>query len=162
MIVVADTTPISELAKVGYLNLLYELFERVIIPQEVYSELTTGNHPAVEIVSTLSWLEVVQIRNPKQVKVLQSTSNLDLGEVAAMILAEELKADQLLIDERAARRVAKTRQLPIIGTVGILILAKQRGLIDRVQPILDGMIKNGTRIGERLYMQALILSQENQ
>lgn len=96
MIVVADTTPISELAKVGYLNLLYELFQQVIIPQEVYSELITGNHPAAEIVSTLSWLEVDQIRDPKQVKVLQSTSNLDLGEVAAIILAEELQADQLL------------------------------------------------------------------
>ena len=162
MIVVADTTPISELAKVGYLDLLYELFEQVILPQEVYSELTTGNHSATEIVSTLSWLKVEQISDPKQVKVLRLTSNLDLGEVAAIILAEELKADQLLIDERAARRVAKTRQLPIIGTVGILILAKERGLIDRVKPILDAMIKNGTRIGERLYLQALILSQENE
>ena len=162
MIVVSDTTPISELAKVGYLHLLYELFEQVLIPQEVYSELATGNHPATEMVSTLSWLEVGQIKDPKQLKALQSTSNLDLGELAAIILAEELQAEQLLIDERAARRVAKTRQLPIIGTVGILILAKQRGLIDHVQPILDEMIENGTRIGERLYMQALILSQENQ
>lgn len=99
MIVVADTTPISELAKVGYLDLLYELFKQVIIPQEVYSELTTGNHPAAEMVSTLSWLKVEQISDPKQVKVLRLTSNLDLGEVAAIILAEELKADQLLIDE---------------------------------------------------------------
>lgn len=162
MIVVSDTTPISELAKVGYLDLLYELFEQVIIPQAVYSELTTGNHPAAEMVSTLSWLEVGQISDPKQVKVLQLTSNLDLGEVAAIILAEELKADQLLIDERAARRVAKTKQLPVIGTVGILILAKERGLIDEMKPILDAMINNGTRIGERLYLQALILSQENE
>ena len=161
MIVVSDTTPISELAKVGYFNLLYKLFEQVIIPQEVYSEITTGNHPAAEIVSTFSWLKVSQIKNPKRVKTLQLTSNLDLGETAAIILAEELKADQLLIDERAARRVAKSRQLPVIGTVGILILAKERGLIDNVKPILDSMIKNGTRIGERLYMQALILSREN-
>jgi len=161
MIVVSNTTPISELAKVGYLHLLYDLFEKVLIPQEVYSELTTGNHPAVGIVSNLDWLEVRNIGNTQQIQRLRLTSNLDLGEVAAIILAEELKVDQLLIDERAARRVAMKRQLPVIGTAGILVLAKQRGLIKSVKTILDGMIANGTRIGERLYMQVLVLAKEN-
>jgi len=149
-----------ELVKVGYLYLLYELFEQVLIPQEVYAELTTGNHPAVKIVSNLSWLEVRQIKNAEQINSFRLSYNLDLGEIAAIILAEELNADQLLIDEKAARRVAKTRRLPIIGTVGILVLAKKRGLIENVQTILDKMIENGTRIGRRLYLQALILAEE--
>ncbi|AFZ51948.1 DUF3368 domain-containing protein [Dactylococcopsis salina] len=76
-------------------------------------------------------------------------------------ISELVKVGYLLIDEKAARRVAKTRQLPIIGTVGILVLAKKRGLIENVQTILDKMIENGTRIGRRLYLQALILAEED-
>ncbi|NER48974.1 MAG: DUF3368 domain-containing protein [Symploca sp. SIO1A3] len=161
MIVVSDTTPISELTKVGYLNLLRDLFGQVVIPQQVYIELMRGHHPAAIIVQRLDWLEIREVGNTHQLKVLQLKSNLDLGEVAAIILAEELEANHLLIDERAARRVALTRQLPVIGTVGILVLAKQRGLIDNVKTILDAMITNGTRIGERLYKQALLLAQED-
>ena len=160
MIVVSDTTPISELTKVGYLNLLRDLFGQVVIPQEVYAELMTGSHSAKVIVPRLNWLEVREVGDTQQLKVLQLESNLDLGEVAAIILAEELKATQLLIDERAARRIALARQLPVIGTVGILVLAKQRGLIESVKTILDAMIGKGTRIGERLYQQALFLAQE--
>ncbi|MGB3694484.1 MAG: DUF3368 domain-containing protein, partial [Spirulinaceae cyanobacterium] len=95
-------------------------------------------------------------------RVLQLQSNLDLGEVSAIILAEELEADQLLIDERAARQVALARHLPVIGTVGILILAKQRGFLESVKTILDAMIGNGTRIGKSLYEQAILLAQENE
>ncbi len=76
MIVVSDTTPISELVKVGYLYLLYELFEQVLIPQEVYAELTTGNNPTVKIVSNLSWLEVRQIKNAEQINSFRLSYNL--------------------------------------------------------------------------------------
>jgi len=104
--------------------------------------------------------DTTPISETEQINSFLLSHNLDLGEIAAIILAEELNADQLLIDEKAARRVAKTRHLPIIGTVGILVLAKKRGLIENVQTILDKMIENGTRIGRRLYGQALILAEE--
>ncbi len=162
MIVVSDTTPISELTKVGHLNLLHDLFGQVVITKEVYSELTTGNHPATRIVPQVNWLEIREVADSQQIRVLQLQSNLDLGEVSAIILAEELEADQLLIDERAARQVALARHLPVIGTVGILILAKQRGFLESVKTILDAMIGNGTRIGKSLYEQAILLAQENE
>ncbi|MGB7519837.1 MAG: DUF3368 domain-containing protein [Spirulinaceae cyanobacterium] len=158
----SDTTPISELTKVGHLNLLHDLFGQVVITQEVYSELTTGNHPATRIVPQVNWLEIREVADSQQIRVLQLQSNLDLGEVSAIILAEELEADQLLIDERAARQVALARHLPVIGTVGILILAKQRGFLESVKTILDAMIGNGTRIGKSLYEQAILLAQENE
>ncbi len=161
MIVVSDTTPISELAKVGQLNILVELYGQVIIPQEVYDELTTGNHPAVNVVPFLDWLEVYPVDDAQQIKTLQSKTGLHLGESAAMILAEQLNADQLLIDERAARRFALACKLPVIGTVGILVLAKQRGLLESVKDALDALIANGTRISNQLYQQALVLAQEN-
>lgn len=162
MIIVSDTTPLSELAKVEQLHLLHELFGLVIIPQEVYAELTTGNHPAAQLVPILDWLEIRSLADNQQSKVFQLDFNLDLGESAAIALAEELNADQLLIDERAARRVAISRQLPIIGTVGILVLAKQRGLLECVKVVLDALIANGMRISDRLYNQALTLTQEQE
>jgi uncharacterized protein len=151
MIIVSDTTPLSELAKVGQLHLLHELFGLVIIPQEVYTELTTGTHPAAQLVPALDWLETRSITDTdaQRIKILQLDFNLDLGESAAIALAEELNADQVLIDERAARRVAISRQLPVIGTIGILVLAKQRGLLESVKVVLDALTANGMRISDR-------------
>ena len=161
MIIVSDTTLLSELAKVRQLHLLHDLFGTVIIPQEVYAELTTGIHPAAQLVPTQNWLEI-RSSDDQQSKILQLDFNLDVGEAAAIALAEELNTDQLLIDERAARRVAISRQLPVIGTIGILVLAKQRGRLESVKAVLDALITNGMRISDRLYNQALTLAQEQE
>ncbi len=82
------------------------------------------------------------------------------GECAAMILAEALSADQLLIDDLAARRVALSRGLPVIGTIGTLLLAKQRGLIGSVKEVLDALIDGGKWIGPQLYEEVLSLADE--
>ena len=160
MIVVSDTTPISELAKVNYLNLLPKLFGRVMIPQGVHDELTTGQHPAALRVRELSWLDVVAVNNRLAVKELQQAGNLDLGESEAIALAEEMNADRLLIDEKAARRVAMARNLPLIGTMGVLLLGKRQGELENVKDVLDQMQQQGTRISDRLYTRVLILARE--
>ena len=160
MIIVSDTTPISELAKVDHLDLLPKLFGKVVIPQGVFDELQVGEHPAAKLVQNLSWLEVVTVDNQQLVRELQQSFKLDLGESEAIALAEELSASQLLIDERAARKVAMARKLPLIGTVGILLLAKRRGLLDSVKDVLDEMQEQGMRISDRLYVQVLTLAQE--
>ena len=160
MIIVSDTTPISELAKVDHLDLLPKLFGKVVIPQGVFDELQVGEHPAAKLVQDLSWLEVVTVNNQQLVRELQQSFKLDLGESEAIALAEEIGASQLLIDERAARKVAMARKLPLIGTVGILLLAKRRGLLDSVKDVLDEMKAQGMRISDRLYVQVLTLAQE--
>ncbi|MDB9458771.1 DUF3368 domain-containing protein [Dolichospermum circinale CS-1225] len=160
MIIVSDTTPISELAKVDHLNLLPKLFGKVVIPQGVFDELQVGEHPAAKLVQNLSWLEVVTVDNQQLVRELQQSFKLDLGESEAIALAEEISASGLLIDERAARKVAMARKLPLIGTVGILLLAKRRGLLDSVKDVLDEMQEQGMRISDRLYVQVLTLAQE--
>jgi len=160
VIVVSNTTPFSELAKVGRMNLLGDIFGKVIIPQEVYDEITTGTHPAVNAVKSANWIEVLSIRNSQQVSILQSETNLDLGECAAIILAEELGADRVLIDEWAARKVAKSRHLPVTGTVGILLIAKHQGLIESVKPVLDELMAQGKRISQQLYQEVLDMAKE--
>ena len=73
-----------------------------------------------------------------------------------------MDADQLLVDERAARRVAMARNLPLIGTMGILLLGKRKGYLESVKNVLDEMQQQGTRISARLYEQVLILAQETE
>nr|WP_174763867.1 DUF3368 domain-containing protein [Anabaena sp. UHCC 0253] len=142
------------------MNLLGDIFGKVIIPQEVYNEITTGTHPAVNAVKSADWITVLSIRNSQQVSILQSETNLDLGECAAIILAEELGADRVLIDEWAARKVAKSRHLPVTGTVGILLIAKHQGLIESVKPVLDELIAQGKRISQQLYQEVLDIAKE--
>jgi predicted nucleic acid-binding protein len=162
MIIVSDTTPISELAKVDNLDLLPKLFGKIMIPQGVFDELQVGEHPAAKLVQDLSWLEVVTVENQQVVKELQLSFKLDLGESEAIALAEEIGASQLLIDEKAARKVAMARKLPLIGTLGVLLLAKRRGLLASVKDVLDEMQAQEMRISERLYVQVLTLAQEKE
>ena len=160
MIVIADTTPLSELAKVGQMNLLRDLFGQVIIPQEVYNEVTTGTHPAAIEVPLAIWIQVRSISDRQKLLELRITTKLGLGECAAMILAEELGAGRLLVDDLPARRVAESRNLPLIGTVGTLLLAKQKGLIPNVKDVLDALIAQGARISQRVYQEALAIATE--
>jgi predicted nucleic acid-binding protein len=162
VIVVSDTTPLSELAKVGHLDLLYQIYGEILIPQEVYDEVTTGNHPAIAQVQSVKWLRVQAVTQPSLVAELQDSTRLGKGECAAMILAEEQQAEQLLIDDLDARRVALSRNLPVIGTIGTILLAKQQGIIDSVKDILAAMIKNGTRISPRLYQNVIAAAGESE
>jgi len=159
--VVSNTTPFSELAKVGQMDLLRRIFGQVIIPQEVYDELTTGTHPAVSAVRSADWIEVRSISNWQQVLLLQADPNLDLGECAAIALAEELGAERVLIDELAGRQAAKSRNLPVTGTLGILLIAKKQGLITSIKPVLDLLIYRGKWISQPLYQEVLAIAEES-
>lgn len=161
MIVVSNTTPLSELAKVRQMDLLRDIFGQVIIPQQVYDEVTTGTHPAATLVRLATWIQVRSITNQEQLSILQMETGLDLGECAAIVLAEELKADRVLIDEWAGRKVAQARKLPVTGTVGILLVAKSQGLISQIKPVLDALIFQGARISQPLYEEVLKIAQES-
>ncbi|MDY7023262.1 MAG: hypothetical protein SWJ54_18260 [Cyanobacteriota bacterium] len=76
MIIVSDTTPLSELAKVERLTLLQEIYGRVIIPLEVYEEVTTGTHPAVRTVPLQNWIEVISVKSPQDIFNIQSVTKL--------------------------------------------------------------------------------------
>jgi hypothetical protein len=160
VIIVSNTTPLSELAKVGQLNLLPEIFGRIIIPVEVYNEITTGNHPAVKAVQSVEWIDVLAIQTQTKVLQLQREFKLDLGESATIILAEELKANRVLIDEKLGRKVAQSRNLPVTGTIGLLLVAKQKGIITEIKPILDQFLQQGKRISSILYQEVLDMAGE--
>ncbi len=153
MIVISDTSPITNLAAVELLGLLHILYDRVVIPQAVYDEMTTLGYEVsgTVAVQTLDWIETQSVSD--RLKVADLQLQLDLGEAEAIVLALELDADLLLIDERRGRKVALEQGVTkISGLLGILQEAKAKGLISAIKPILDRLItENNFRISDRLY-----------
>lgn len=161
MIVVSNTTPLSELAKIGQLDLLHRVFGQIVVPQEVYDEITTGTHPAAALVPLATWIEILPVTDTAALLKLQVESELDRGETAAILLAQELGADRLLLDDLDGRREAIARNLPVTGTLGILLTAKQRGLISSVRPLIDALMAQGKRISQQLYAEVLAIASES-
>jgi len=111
VIIVSDTTPFSELAKVGKLDIVPAIFGEVIIPEEVYEEVRSGTHPAVAEIESADWIEVRSVRDSEKMYALKAAKNMGLGECAAIILAEELGAQRLLIYDKKGRREAMSRSV---------------------------------------------------
>lgn len=164
MIVVSDTSPLSNLAIIGYLFLLQQIYERVLIPPSVADELARGEEDDDRIVGVLSldWIEVRQPTNLQQITKLENDNNLDRGEAEAIVLALELGADELLIDERLGRREATRLGLSITGLLGVLLVAKRRGLVVAIRPVMDDLINQaGFRVSNQLYAEVLLAANEN-
>jgi len=159
MLVVSDTSPITNLAAVGHLDLLQTLYTQITIPEEVRDELVlggTGNNPGAREVLSESWFVVAGVDARARSQLAQAHPALDVGEVAALALAVERSADLILLDDQAARRAASTLQLAYVGLVGILLAAKTRGLVGLVKPILDDLRADaGFRLAEAVYQDAL-------
>ncbi len=157
MIIISDTSPLINLAAVGQLDLLRQLYDRVIIPQAIYDEIVVAGvgQPGAAEVKTASWIETRRSQDQVLVNVLKL--ELDRGEAEALALAVELKVDLLLIDERKGRIIATRLGLTHIGLLGALVEAKQRGLLSAVKPILDDLIaKAGFWISADLYRRVLL------
>ncbi|MEQ8542339.1 MAG: DUF3368 domain-containing protein [Coleofasciculus sp. D1-CHI-01] len=161
MIIISDTSPITNLAAVGHLSLLQQLYGDIIIPERVYQELTGAGDsiPGCREVQTLAWISVRSAVNQEQVRLLQD--KLDAGEAEAITLAVELDADWLLIDEELGRTIAAEYQIQFTGVLGILIEAKYRGLITQVKPLLDELIRTADFwVSDRLYSRVLQMAGE--
>ena len=162
MKVVTNSTPLIELSKINRLELLREVYGSIIIPTEVYTEVVIDGvgKPGAAEVKAAEWIFCQAVIDGNQVKRLRSLTHLDLGECGAIALAEEIDAQRVIIDDCAAREIAIARGLPVVGTVGVLIVAKARHLIPAVKPILDTLRSHGARISDKLYRQALTTTGE--
>lgn len=153
MIVVSNTSPITNLAAIGQLDLLRQMYQQVIIPRAVFEELTAegGHHPGA-VIQQLDWVQTRTVSNRAVVIALQM--EVDVGEAEAMALAQKLAADLLPIDEHLGRLVAARLGINIIGLVGVLMDAKNRSLIRNIKPFVDGLRDRGFRVSDDLYMAA--------
>ena len=129
MRVVADTTPINYLILLGHVDLLPALFEQVVIPQAVATELQHPRAPAVvrEWIEALpTWCAIRQAESQPDAGLMQ----LGAGDREAILLAQELPADTFLTDDLEGREEAIRRGIAVMGTLGILERAALRELID--------------------------------
>lgn len=144
-IVVSDTSPIRAFAHLELLPLLQDLYRRIIVPQAVAVELSRA--PLGQVVvgpDKLAELTFVEVRAVEPgMSLSRLLEELDRGESEALALALDLGADLVLMDERAGRSAAKREGLQVIGTLGVLLDAKRRGLIQSVEPLLDELQNNG-------------------
>ncbi len=155
MIVVSDATPLIALAKIHHLLLLRELFGILYVPQAVFDEVTASapTRPGANAVRRADWI-LVRIPVDKS-KVAYLRADLDPGEAEALVLAEELHADWVLIDEIKARLAAENLGIKYIGTVGLLLLAKQRGYVSAIKPLLDTLRSRKFYLSDRVYQGVL-------
>ncbi len=139
MIVVSDTSPISNLLQIGETDLLRRIFHRIIIPAEVYAEICRiQSHK--EFLFKQDWIETATLSNTNLKNRL--LKDLDGGEAEAIALAIELKADYLLMDETRGRQVAENFGIKVTGILGVLIKAKEDGMITEVKPYLQRLVRD--------------------
>jgi predicted nucleic acid-binding protein len=155
LIVVSDTSPVLNLARIGRLELLHTLFDVVLIPTAVYAELRSAIRPPDHVdVDRLPWIVVVSATDRHRVEEL--AANLDLGEAEAIVVALERNADLLLVDERRGRRTAAASGLTVTGLLGVVAHAKRVGAISVAKPVLDDLINTAHFwIGPALYAEVL-------
>jgi hypothetical protein len=142
MLVVSNSSPLIALEQIGQLELLQSLFTEIVIPDQVAVE-------TVASVQARSWIR----KQSLSLTLLPAVERPGLGpgEREAICLAIEVKADAIVLDDDPARKLATELGLRVIGTAGVLILAKERQLIPAVRPCLDALIENRFFLGRTLY-----------
>jgi predicted nucleic acid-binding protein len=149
MIIVSNTTPLIGFATIKRFDLLYELFGQVHIPQAVYQETVIFGREvggAKREVSKATWIETLVVKDRLAVKVL--LDELDLGETETIVLAYEIGADWVLMDEKKGRRKLSQLGLNKIGTLGILLKAKQVGLLSVIKPEIEKLHQQGFSLSQ--------------
>lgn len=158
-VVVVNTTPLIGLALLGRLDLLGRLYGEVVIPPAVEAEFLTGapRPPGRAELKEASWVHVQGLQDPRRADLL---GDLDRGEAEVIALAQELNADMVLIDERLGRSHAKRLGLRVSGLIGVLLKAKEAGLVDAIGPLIVELRRGGIWLGDELVAEALRLAGE--
>lgn len=159
MIIVADTTPLISLMKIGHLDLLEQLFGEVQIPEAVFDELVYNTNFPEEskLIQESNYIIRVSVKDTSAVDLLRRSSGLDAGESEAIILSDSIGTSLLLMDEVKGRQVAKQMGIPLMGTIGLLLVGYNEKLLTKQQILecIEIMKTSGRHISESLYQQLL-------
>jgi len=157
MLIIADTSALIAIATCNGLHWLDTLFDEIRVPQAVYDEATTSGKPQASALRNYLFDKTIDIDLSKFIIIAQG---LGKGELEAMALYKHEHADRLLIDDLRARKAAVDKDIKIIGSIGLLLLAKENGLIVSIKPFIDTIHKSGIHIGKPLIKKALSLADE--
>lgn len=134
MKVVSNTTTLIAFLGLGKLSILKELFGKLSIPKAVHDELHQKAVPPLD-----EWVEVIEIKDRRSYSSYRRS--LGSGESEALCLYQQIRADAILLDGRRARLVARHLSLKATGTLGVLLVAKRKGLIQAVRPEIERLEK---------------------
>jgi len=138
-IIISDTSCLIALSNIGLLSILKDLYQEIIITQEVKDEFG-------ELIP--DWIKVIKVKNIE--KQYEIAKELDKGEASSIALALETENSVLIIDEIKGRKIARSLKLEIIGTVGVLLLADKKGLIKDVIGTILKLVNKGFRLSDKL------------
>ena len=153
--VVSNSGLLIALAAIGKLNLLKDLFGQVCIPAAVYDEVVVhgAGQPGAAETAGAAWITTLPVTGRLPVNLLRD--ELDAGESETIVLAQELRAAYVLMDDAVARRKAQLIGLPVTGTLGVLLMAKALNLIPAVKPALDDLRRTDFRMSPSVYWEVL-------
>jgi predicted nucleic acid-binding protein len=157
MILVADCSALVALSICNRLELLEQIFGQVVVPEAVYDEATQPNKKQA---SQLKIYLKDKVRKVDMQNYVFLDGFADAGETEAMVLYKQISADKLLIDDQRGRNVAKINHIETIGSLGVLLVAKQRGLIEEVAPLLHQLDKSDIYLSKQLIATVLELANE--
>jgi uncharacterized protein len=146
--VVSNTTPIISLLKLSRLDILKVLYTEIFIPYAVFQEIEAGkNKEFFQDLSKIDWINIINVQDKHAQKYFL---DLDAGESEAIVLATEIGADLIIIDEKLGRFYAKHADLKVTGTIGILIKAKNLGIVKELKPLFYELTKKNVWINGKL------------
>lgn len=157
MLVVSDTSPLRAMSCLHLIDVLAQLFDEWVVPPTVHRELSV-HVPGLPRLDAQT-LAFARIQMPQNAALVESLcESLDRGEAEAIALAVELQPVAILIDERAGRRAAATMGLRVIGTLGLLDLAKRRSAVAAVRPLVERLCREmnfaiSPQLAEKFYRQ---------
>lgn len=156
MVIVSDTSPISNMLIIGKLNLLFEVAGEIVIPPEVADEINALKKFNFNI-EEFQKAEWITTKRPSNLKMVHELGKIvDPGEAEAIALALELNPEYIIIDEKIGRSVARRYKIQTTGLLGILMKAKQKKIVKNIKPIIDDLINiAGFWVSENLYCQVL-------
>jgi predicted nucleic acid-binding protein len=135
------------------LNLLKSLFVEIIIADKVYEEVVVqgAGKPGADEIRNADWIKRRSVSDMAAVQKLRSDELLDAGESETLVLATELKADLVLLDDRKARKIAAKLKVKRIGTIAVILMAYRKGLIKDLPAVLKKARQKAFRINERVF-----------
>lgn len=156
MIVITDSTSLISLARISKFDLLRELFGEIIVPQAVFDEVVHRgrNRPGQKEVENSPWIKAQAISDRLAVEALET--DLGRGEAEVIVLAREINANLVLLDDGKARSKARALGLEVTGTIGVLLHAARAGRF-RFIPIFESLLASGFRLKKTEYERILEL-----
>lgn len=155
-IIVADSGPLIALGIVGLLPQLKHFLGEIIVPETVYQEcIVEQDKPgAKSIYSAVQATDITRQQTPTSIIIAELCDILDQGEIEAISLAKAMSAI-ILIDEKKGRTVARHYQLDVIGSMTVIISAKQAGIIKTAAPLISKLEMSGYRLSNQLKKSVL-------